>query len=871
MWVVNKLAFFHGSVAKVDELNQDPACKTVLISDEPASEDAFGGAYQRVATAISGLIRNEDGGKTIGLEGTWGSGKSTIVNLVRSDLEQNRDFLVWVFNTQAHKGDPLRRSFLERLIDHLQRNWQLDKKKWAEKTEVLSHRRRTSNSNSTNSFSSFALWLGAALALIPIGTPLLAIGLGLALKNDVLAWSAWSDEAKVFTGIGIFLCMVWTLVVLLRVVSWAVGPKNNSAKAFSLFSQRTDTTTQTESVENPDPTSVEFASMFRDLMHDCLDGNDRRLILVVDNLDRVERDDAHSIWSTLQIFFDQNELGLTWLRRLWIFLPYAQQGMNIFWDGQPESATFMDKQIQVRFSVPPRVISNWRQFLFDLLAQALPDHDQAEFSNVYRLYLQEIEQRGDSPSPRELKLYGNGIGALHRQWGDEFPLAHLAYFYLLQRSAADIANHLRQGALPTQKALSVLEDDIKEHLAALWFNVAVPDAQELLLRMPIEQALENANPDSLRELSTSPGFWVVNETIVPMNWVVANEPLKALSAARAWDESGLLSEEPQSEPPMAVKRALRTAAEAITRWPQFDEAAGKGMGAFLNLIPEVAFAREMLGTISNTNFEEASAPGWIDGLLEVLSTANRLDLNEAFTGGITLPTNGPGFVDACSRLTHVDLEAKYWHLIQPRSVQDVAATLLDVLSAGTPGQQHLSTVRVLNSSDCELAWEQLSDALHERLENIQSMSGGSSGPLIGMLWEIRDRGGFAESHALVQQGQLMHYLEQAQSPLDEESIIWCMFVFLYYSPQVERPTSIGSSDAGYQFLKELMAAPTKAQWVVGPFVDLLIRYNLLDHLLKMLESEPESRPFIKSCVIEFRDKNDIERLLSPGLVLQHFQ
>ena len=60
----------------------DTRCRTVLLSDVPSKEDQFDGRHEKVADAIHELITTEDGGKTIGLEGPWGSGKSTVVGMV---------------------------------------------------------------------------------------------------------------------------------------------------------------------------------------------------------------------------------------------------------------------------------------------------------------------------------------------------------------------------------------------------------------------------------------------------------------------------------------------------------------------------------------------------------------------------------------------------------------------------------------------------------------------------------------------------------------------------------------------------------------------------------------------------------------------
>ena len=90
-------------------------------------------------------------------------------------------------------------------------------------------------------------------------------------------------------------------------------------------------------------------------MGDALVGcPERRLALVVDNLDRVAPEDARSVWATLQTFLHHpHDPRATWLRSLWVVLPFDRAGINRLWDGSGEAAdSFLDKSIQVHFEVP---------------------------------------------------------------------------------------------------------------------------------------------------------------------------------------------------------------------------------------------------------------------------------------------------------------------------------------------------------------------------------------------------------------------------------------------------------------------------------------------------------------------------------------
>ena len=77
------------------------------------------------------------------------------------------------------------------------------------------------------------------------------------------------------------------------------------------------TESRTIVTRTPDPTSVEFESEFRDLLKEALKPDGRRLLLVIDNLDRVDPSDALSIWSTLQTFLGHSDYKMDdWIDRL---------------------------------------------------------------------------------------------------------------------------------------------------------------------------------------------------------------------------------------------------------------------------------------------------------------------------------------------------------------------------------------------------------------------------------------------------------------------------------------------------------------------------------------------------------------------------
>jgi hypothetical protein len=167
--------------------------RTFLISDAPAAEDKFG-SHERIASALIKLIEFEDGGKTIGIEGEWGSGKSTIINFIQNHFINRDDTKLVIFDTWSHEGDPLRRTVLETLINKIDEyGWLKDKtkKKWAGKRLELARRKKVTEKSNTPVLTKQGKWFTLALMTVPIGMGLFMAGLQGMLSSGVgkITWT----------------------------------------------------------------------------------------------------------------------------------------------------------------------------------------------------------------------------------------------------------------------------------------------------------------------------------------------------------------------------------------------------------------------------------------------------------------------------------------------------------------------------------------------------------------------------------------------------------------------------------------------------------------------------------------------------------
>ena len=519
-------------------------CPTVLLHDSPVEDDEFsGGAHERLADALADMILTEKEGAAIALEGEWGSGKSSVVRMLKRLLAKHPRVRVITFDAWAHQGDPLKRIFLETLIAGFG-NW-LRTKHWAKKRAEFSKRRRQVESTTTPRLTPLGAWAGLFLLLVPLGVVFVSAA------DNVSLWPPGRFS------IGIFLALLPFSVILLhslwKFLSQDAGPRFDFLDSMAVLSSARSETITSLSFETVDPTSVEFQRLFEELMSEALEKDDRLAVVVLDNLDRIATDDAINIWSTLQIFIPPEQTTEDWRKKLWLVVPYDPGGIRQVWadrtrgsdnpqeeDHRKEvAAAFLSKTFQATLAVPPLVLSDWEAYLSKLLKTALPRHTEEDFAAVYQVLVG--VRNHSTPTPRSLKLLVNEIGAIHRQWNDEMPLAHICY-YSVCRQQGNVAKAIVGGEIPEERMIALLGQGVVDDLARLHFNVPRSLAQQLLLDAPIRAALQEGDGEVLRRLANQcpEGFWHVLGIV--FGETLASEPKseRLVVTALTLAESGLI-------------------------------------------------------------------------------------------------------------------------------------------------------------------------------------------------------------------------------------------------------------------------------------------------------------------------------------------
>lgn len=856
-------------------------CKTVLLPDKPTTDNAFK-PHDDIAEALTTLIKEETTGRTIGLQGGWGAGKTTVSELLKKKL--NDDAIAVVdFNAWAHEGDPLRRTFFETIVRALQdtdggKGW-VRAEDWRNELDELAQRRAVEERRAMPAFSTLGKWVIIAIFFVPFGGVLF----GQALREDI----RWLDSHQPIAWkflfellLGILFSVAPLLVGLMgsrRVARSdrqgqsgqnAVGGQQqaiakssggslvqastpahpsgtNADDLWSLLFVKTPNYSRTEVVKTPNPTSIEFEDKFNKLMSEVFGSKEdeaeevkecrkkRKLVLVLDNLDRVAAKDALEIWATLQTFFQ----SAARFPSLWVIILYDLKGLRQLWDKDKDedgemALSFLDKTFAIRFEVPPPLVSDWHGYLLDNLGKAFPEHyanepqrRQAEFHDVYRVYAAYLAQKGKLPTPRELKLFINQIGVLHRQREDDdkFPLALYAHFTLLlrEKDAGQIRQGLLEGEIPPKGSENLYGPQAQSALAALLFNVDVETAQQLLLKGEIQKALTNNDVTSLKKLykeCAEAGFWEVLENVAAE--FKESQPQVLAQMAAGLYESGVLTDTGQSTArvdaaPMrtTVLSELSRAAKMVNTWEPFNAEVAKGIVALFQLNSQSRFIEIILSNVAaglvRTDYQDPpiiQVRAWVEAarhLYDHLAVQNQQQLFEkSVVATLLKPLQAPG------RLPHL-----------------AASTLLEAL--------------------CEL--EQF----------VSSMPPWSS--------------------QLVADSSLQQrLLLSPASDMDDRDFAWSMYVLLRGLPG-ELPHAVAENiTSPPSFLNQLLTGAVEEpvlpdfQRVVTHLAEILIRFRNPEWLFNLLQAQPQSEPFVALCLDKLAEPIMGLVFYSPETVLQHF-
>ncbi|MYN46006.1 hypothetical protein GTP23_13200 [Pseudoduganella sp. FT93W] len=565
-----------------------------IIEDIPTDRDSFN-SHEPIANAIWSLMTTSEGGKSIGLDGAWGSGKSSIIKILEKKIsEESSVTFIYKFDAWTHQGEPLRRAFVNGLFDsvlntsellteHLDKlrrrvrkgksadevdSYKKQENKLEEKLDKLKNNlatdelieikeRYSKKSKVVEKFNfpkidRFGRWLIFIGLLIPVGLALVSSGL---VPNQ----SAEMQNGKLYAGAGIlFLPFVSIFLNYVRVYWNTCGSlpserERELDKIWTVFQQKTYLREVTTTVEDHEPTTIEFQKQFKDFLSSALAYENFKIVIVLDNFDRLPAGEVEEVWAVLRSFVDNSEFsGFEWFKRFWVVIPCASSGITLNQDGAMEGAAphiptgFLDKVIQVSFAVPYPTISDFKSYLRDNLILAFGDEVSPEtVHNIFILISQELSSQVEV-TPRIIISIINNMVSTALQWPTLCLESH-ALFSILRRKydLQSMGMELMTSNLGIEKYPGILGEEISSDLAVLIYNVEREKAIQKLYVPLIDQAMNDRKGfEKLREFGRKIGFLDVLASNLSKGLSQSHsDPAKLLLNINNLICSGLISEE----------------------------------------------------------------------------------------------------------------------------------------------------------------------------------------------------------------------------------------------------------------------------------------------------------------------------------------
>jgi hypothetical protein len=472
-----------------------------LLSDEPAISDSFG-AHKRIADALAMLIQTSNGGKSIRLDGAWGAGKSTVVRLLRTNLVKSvssrkyeaPNSVVFLYDAWVHSGDHLRRAFLESLAKEIvECNWlpteSASSRRWQQKLASMAGKRKLV----TKSTSPKLTWRARLI-------------IAMSVTGAIFSPAVFKLIATLFANYSVTQLAFLTLLGAAASCALIYGISAADMRALLTRSTLEETT---ETVTDPEPSSLEFQEAFEELMSEVLTEG-RKFVVVIDNLDRIGFDEAKEVWALLRSFLDNPAFRKPendWFDRLWLLIPVADEarllGVIASSSGgfqQSESSEkLLDKVFQVRMTLPLPMLRSWKEFVVQNLQTCFGSDVDGSYEIVARL-MQALSLTF-APTPRAIIIFINELIALYTERRGDMPIAILAAYIL---SRGQIRTHDWQ--IPKTVAEVYFTPTMQQDFATLYLHAEKSTQSLYLLITPnLESALIKGDAAELREiLETTP-------------------------------------------------------------------------------------------------------------------------------------------------------------------------------------------------------------------------------------------------------------------------------------------------------------------------------------------------------------------------------
>lgn len=468
-----------------------------LLSNAPLGEDLFEGKSQElIADAIVEQLEQNANQRDpdlhhqmIGIEGSWGSGKSNLVEIVKKKLtekNQKTTFHFFTYDVWGHQEDLQRKAILEELVNDLVENKIVatstkknNERNWKERVKNI-----TGTFTETTRRQIPSISLGFSLCIFAlIITPI-------CLKSPKTDNTFWTDIVPWFP------LVIFILALLIFILS--KGFKKGLAEFFYSYKGQNTETAERTFVHEKNPSTIDFRNLLHDLSNELIG---KHLIIFFDNIDRLSEQKIKYLWSSIHTFFAENN-GYANISCIVAFdREHIKDAFSLRKDNS-RGNDYIDKTFNIVFRVAAPVLSDWKKFFERKWKDAFDNKfNPTEYEYVIQAY--DTLSESTDLTPRSIIRFINECILLKRTFNN-IPERYIAIFNLRK-------DDLLKGPLDMRcldNLQSIYEHDPKyyDYITALVFQVPPEKAISVVYKQALYKALEQHNQDALIDISQTPFF-----------------------------------------------------------------------------------------------------------------------------------------------------------------------------------------------------------------------------------------------------------------------------------------------------------------------------------------------------------------------------
>lgn len=493
--------------------------KAQFIKDSPSKLDKFdhGGHTRSSNTLVDAIDQLSKHDAAIGIEGKWGSGKSTVIEIAKDILEKRRgekEKKVFCYDLWSHHPRNFRKSFLEELTAWAFNEGLIKKKVFEGYQDEIYERSVVIKKNETKSYSSLGYFLILCTPLLPLVFTWLS---PFAFKDGDL-FNGIGSYASIISFVIIFLIYFVPLSLFLwKWIKNKEGAGSAFKHSFSLFDKEIESSNEiSEKIRERDPTNYEFQKIFRGILRD-IEKSGEGVVIVFDNIDRVAIAKIPQVWADVRSVFSKGDFSSSDLEgSVTAVMTYDFSLLDKAFGSKDESESkgplggdacgsareIVSKTFDMVLHVSPPISNDWKGFFDVCFDEAFSKIEISKgFYSVRKIFDISCQDKERFPTPRQIINFINSIVVIFNQWGDEIGIESMALYTVFKNKIQDSPGWLKGEGIINEKYTRLCsESDWRKELIAIAFNVSPEISMNVLLEQEILRVLQDNDDDGLSKI-----------------------------------------------------------------------------------------------------------------------------------------------------------------------------------------------------------------------------------------------------------------------------------------------------------------------------------------------------------------------------------